>query len=89
MTAANNTTSTSTAPNIAAIPLRASVEAGVVSISFDATIGRMYAAQSAISPSVNAWSVLTNIIAVSTNVVFSYLRPSSPQRFYRVLATAN
>jgi len=68
------------------IMLSASVEAGVLLISFDAAIGRTYAVLT--SDILDAtWTVSTNITAVSTHVIYTQSLTNAPQRFYRVSTT--
>jgi hypothetical protein len=67
--------------------LRASVQGGLLLLSFPATPGKAYTIQSANELSTGVWGSLTNIIAADTNVVY-FDSISTLHRFYRV-ATHN
>lgn len=70
------------------IILQASVEDEVLSVSFDAAVGRTYAVETANVLGVE-WTVLTNITAPSTNVVFSHSITNFPEQFYHVVMMEN
>lgn len=69
--------------------LRASVEDGFFILSFEANVGTMYTVQYADGLTAGTWAVSTNITAVNTNVVYSESISNAPQRFYRLLKTAD
>lgn len=73
-------------PTMPPIVLSPSIQGEVLSISFDAGIGRTYAVQTANSLG-STWTGLTNITAVSASVIFSASITDSPRRFYRVMTT--
>src|SRR5438128_1135882 len=65
--------------------LRPSAQSGGFVISFNAKVGKTYTVQYLNSLNAGAWSVLTNITAVSTHAVCYDSVAGSPQCFYRVL----
>jgi hypothetical protein len=69
--------------------LRASVQDGFVIFSFDASPGKRYTVQYTDALNTAAWAVSTNIAAVNTNMVYSESISNAPQRFYRLLKTAD
>ena len=76
-------------PTLPPLILRPSLQGGVLMISFDARIGKTYTVQSVPALTTSAWPDLTNITAVSTNVVFSDFITNPQQRFYRVKTAGN
>jgi hypothetical protein len=65
--------------------LRASLQGGTILLSFAATPGKAYTVQSANALNAAAWGILTNVVAVTTNVLCSDSITNGPQHFYRVM----
>jgi hypothetical protein len=64
--------------------LRASVQGPLLTIAFDGYPGKTYSVQYATDLNAGAWSVLTNITALNTNVSCSDTISNSSRRWYRV-----
>ena len=67
--------------------LRSSLQGELLLVSFDVGVGKTYVLQYADTLNAGAWTLLTNITAVSTNVVCLDSSTNAPQRFYRVMTS--